>query len=469
MKKVFFITGILFSSILSFCQTTTNKLQKAFAEFESDSQLKHAISSLYVIDGKTGEIVFDKNSRIGLAGASTQKIITSTSVYEILGRNYGYRTLFFLDGPVTGKSLNGNFIIRGSGDPTFGSWRYEATKRTGILESIVTMLKNQGIEHIKGDIVIDNSSFETNPVPGGWTWDDIGNYYGAGAYGFNWNENQYDLVMNGGKKPGDAVEIAGTEPVLQSELINELSSGPENSGDNGYIYLAPYSEKGFVRGTIPAGAKNFKISGSMADPARQFYTELKKALADAKITIKGELLLSPSMDIKPKIYPYNLDPFNFLISPSIDSIIYWFLKKSINLYGEALLKTLAYEKRGFGATDTGINVIRELWKDKGIGEDELNLLDGSGLSPSNRLTTHAQTTILQYAKTRDWFPFFYNALPEYNDMKMKSGTIRDVKGFCGYQNAKDGHEYIFSFLVNNYNGSSAALVKKMYKVLDNLK
>jgi serine-type D-Ala-D-Ala carboxypeptidase/endopeptidase (penicillin-binding protein 4) len=60
-------------------------------------------------------------------------------------------------------------------------------------------------------------------------------------------------------------------------------------------------------------------------------------------------------------------------------------------------------------------------------------------------------------------------LPEYNGMKMKSGTIKNVKGFTGYQKSKDGTEYIFSIIVNNYNGSSSSLVQKMYKVLDLLK
>ena len=54
-------------------------------------------------------------------------------------------------------------------------------------------------------------------------------------------------------------------------------------------------------------------------------------------------------------------------------------------------------------------------------------------------------------------------------MKMKSGTISHVKGFAGYQASKEGHQYIFSFLVNGYSGSESTLVKKMYKVLDNLK
>jgi D-alanyl-D-alanine carboxypeptidase/D-alanyl-D-alanine-endopeptidase (penicillin-binding protein 4) len=153
-------------------------------------------------------------------------------------------------------------------------------------------------------------------------------------------------------------------------------------------------------------------------------------------------------------------------SPTLDSIIYWLNKKSINLYAEALIKTFAYEKRGFGSTDSGVAIVKNFWKEKGLDEDELNIVDGSGLSPLDRVTTHAQVEILKYAKSKDWFPYFLNALPEYNKMTMKSGTIRGVKGFCGYHKAKDGKEYIFSFLVNNYNGSASTLVNKMYKVLD---
>jgi len=95
--------------------------------------------------------------------------------------------------------------------------------------------------------------------------------------------------------------------------------------------------------------------------------------------------------------------------------------------------------------------------------------DGSGLSPQDRVTTHAQVMILKYAKQQPWFNYYFDAFPEYNGMKMKSGTIKDVKGFCGYHTAKNGKEYIFSFLVNNYNGSSSDLVNKMYRVLNILK
>ncbi|HEU0064312.1 MAG TPA: D-alanyl-D-alanine carboxypeptidase, partial [Flavisolibacter sp.] len=142
---------------------------------------------------------------------------------------------------------------------------------------------------------------------------------------------------------------------------------------------------------------------------------------------------------------------------------------SINLYGEALLKTIAHEKTGQGSTENGIELLKNYWKDKGVSIGELNILDGSGLSPENRVTTHAEVTILKYASKQPWFQSFYYAFPEYNHMKMKSGTISHVKGFAGYQTSKRGQQYIFSFLVNNYNGAESTLVKKMYTVLNELK
>ena len=83
-----------FCAPVSSAQAVSQKLQNAFQQFENDSQLKHAISSLYVIDAKTGKVVFDKNSQIGLAPASTQKIITAATAFELLGKDYRYTTGF---------------------------------------------------------------------------------------------------------------------------------------------------------------------------------------------------------------------------------------------------------------------------------------------------------------------------------------------------------------------------------------
>jgi D-alanyl-D-alanine carboxypeptidase/D-alanyl-D-alanine-endopeptidase (penicillin-binding protein 4) len=470
MKKQFLIVVYTFVVIGSSAQTITQKIEKAYQQFEADSQMRHAISSLYVINAKTGEVVFDKNSQIGLAPASTQKIITAATALELLGKDYKYKTELGYSGKIDKYGLDGNLYIFGNGDPTLGSWRFIITKEEKVFLEFAEALKKKGIKKISGVIETHAPEWGTQFLPDGWIWQDIGNYYGAGAGGVNWRENQFDVILESGDKINGPVYIKNIIPELYgTKFISEIKSAAKNTGDNGYIYLPINSREGYLRGTIPIGEKEFKISGAIPDPPKELAYLFAKYLS---IQNPGMTYLIESMpdfgnaEISKTDNVKKTNVFYTHYSPSLDSIIYWFLQKSINLYGEALIKTFAYEKKGFGSTDSGVVIVKDFWKQKGIDEDELNISDGSGLSPQNRVTTHAQVEVLKYAKTKDWFPYFYNALPVYNGMKMKSGSIKDVKGYCGYQKAKDGNEYIFSFLVNNYNGSSSGVVSKMYKVLD---
>ena len=101
MKKFLLVAGYWMLVAGVNAQTIQQKLQKAYQIFTNDPQLKHAISSLYVIDAKTGKAVFDKNSQIGLAGASTQKIFTATTAFELLGKDYRYKTQLGYNSTIT--------------------------------------------------------------------------------------------------------------------------------------------------------------------------------------------------------------------------------------------------------------------------------------------------------------------------------------------------------------------------------
>jgi D-alanyl-D-alanine carboxypeptidase/D-alanyl-D-alanine-endopeptidase (penicillin-binding protein 4) len=264
--------------------------------------------------------------------------------------------------------------------------------------------------------------------------------------------------MRSGKNIGDPVTIVKTVPQSPVPLVSMVRSAAKGTGDNSYVYYPLTDVTGIVRGTIPVNETSFTISASNPVPDNTFTSLFIQNLSKSGMKQIHYETRSPDTTIVFTHY-----------SPPLDSIIYWFLKKSINLYGEALAKTFAYQKNGFGETDKGVQLVKNFWKEKGIAPTELNIVDGSGLSPLNRVTTHAQVMILKYAKSQPWFDGYYYAFPEYNGMKMKSGTINGVKGFCGYQKSRDGNEYIFSFLVNNYNGSASAVVQKMYKVLNELK
>jgi serine-type D-Ala-D-Ala carboxypeptidase/endopeptidase (penicillin-binding protein 4) len=460
INKFNFVFIFLLLPFISAAQRVEDRLQKAYQQFESDEQLKHAISSLYVINAKSGEVVFDKNSQVGLAPASTQKIITAATAFELLGKDYRYKTAL-------GFTEDKNLYVIPSGDPTLGSWRWDSTDEQKTIQRFVSAIKASGIRSYRS-VVIADEKWNAESTPDGWIWQDIGNYYGAGAGGINWRENQYDVILRSGKAIGSPVEVMATKPDLYAiHFKSDLKAAAKGTGDNAYIYLPVNSSQARIRGTIPVEENSFKISGALPSPEHQFIMTLSDSLN--KIKIKGEFPGKGSPKSEKTKEEIKYTELYSSVSPSLDSIIYWFLKRSINLYGEALVKTFAIEKNKIAATEEGLDILKDFWKAKGLDPDELNIRDGSGLSPLNRVTTHAQVEVLKYAKKQPWFAYYYDAFPEFNNMKMKSGTISDAKGFCGYQVSKDGSEYIFSFLVNNYSGRSSTLVNKMYKVLDVLK
>ncbi len=468
--KTFNLIISLLVSTFSFGQPITEQLGTALKKFETDTQFKHAILSMYVVNSKTGKVIFDKNAQIGLAPASCQKVITSVSAFEMLGKEYSYKTDLAIDGEIKNNLLTGNIYLVGYGDPTLGSWRWKNTKEKVILNSLVLAIQKKGINEIKGNVFGYDRKWESNNTPKGWIWEDIGNYYGAGASSLNWRENQYDIILKAGEKIGDKATIEKIIPQLENVgLYSEVITAKKGTGDNAYIYLAPYGMSGYIRGTIPLGENNFTISGAMPDAAEQLILTLVNELKSKNI---GGILFAGSyngIEVEKKDIPINPATIFTIVSPPLDSINYWFLKKSINLYGEVFVKTIAYEKTKFGSTDTGVSLIKNFWKQNGIEPTALNIIDGSGLSPANRVTTHALVTVMQYARQKKWFTSFYNALPEINDIKMKDGYINGVRSYTGYIKSKSGTEYTFSFIANNFDGSARTVREKMWEVLDILK
>lgn len=447
-------------------QGVTKKLEEALGRLEADSQFRHASISLYVVDTRTGRVVLGKNPETGLAPASCQKVITAATAFEILGKDYAYTTRLGYNGRIDSGILNGNIFIVGSGDPTLGSSHYSSTRESQVLEDFKNAVRAKGIRRLKGLVLADDKIWGTQRIPDGWIWQDMGNYYGAGAAGLNWRENEYELILKSGKHLGDPVKIVGTRPKYLPgiHLMNELTSADKESGDNAYIYMAPDTETGFIRGTIPIEKDSFIISGSLPDGGRTLAATLFQSLAPGRAYPDNLVNY-----LKTKAgWPHADSFFYSHHSPPVDSIMYWFLKRSINLYGEALLKTIAYESRRPGTTDDGVEVVNSFWEKRGIGRSSLKIIDGSGLSPANRITTASLVSVLQYAKDKNWFSSFYHALPEINGIKMKDGYINGVRSYAGYVNGSAG-EYTFAFIVNNFDGSPSAVRQKMWKVLDILK
>ncbi|NAW50680.1 D-alanyl-D-alanine carboxypeptidase/D-alanyl-D-alanine-endopeptidase [Elizabethkingia argentiflava] len=417
--------------------------------------------SFYVAD-ENGDMVYEYQGNKGLSPASTQKIFTAIAALDKLGPSFRFTTQASYSGQILKEGkLKGNLYITSNGDPTLGSWRYEGYKPEDFKTKLLQALHEKGIKSIEGDLILDDSYFDMQTTPGGWPWNDIGNYYGAGVWGISWNENQFDIHMAGGR----SIKNFKYGPI-NLDWVNEVKA--EGNRDHSIIYTAPFSPVGLIYGKLPPG-KASVISGALPNPPLVLGYEIKKWLSQKGILLNGNLLTYHSEQIKG--HQLVRTPKNHIFfeyhSPSLDKIIFWFLRKSVNLYGETLLKTFSKLQSEDASFDGGVQEMKRYWLGKGIPGAMLNFIDGSGLSPQNYVSAKAEVQALLYAKKQSWFNVFYTALPTYNGMKMKSGTIKSSKAYTGYHQSKTGKKYVFSMIVNNYAGGN--INSLMFKVLDALK
>lgn len=462
MKTFTWLFSLLFISTALSAQSLTDRLQSATRQLLSDPQMKYAQLGLLMIDADSGDTLVSFNPQVGLAPASCQKIITGSTAFELLGPAFRFQTTFIAKSQVKNGRLSGNLWVAGSGDPTLGSFRFVSTKPLTQIPAWKQRLQEAGIQSIAGKILPLNEGWPIGATPGGYTWNDIGNYYGAGSDFINWRENQYDLILRSGASIGDPVTIVEAKPLpVGVQFISTATAAEKGTGDQANIYLAPLSQWALVQGTIPRGETNMAISGSLPNPPLQLVEELTAGFRQGGLQIAAQSIADSGNSIfQPILYHY---------SPALDSLHYWFMKKSVNLYGEALVRAISRKISGKGSMEDGLQIIRQFWKARGIEPGALRIIDGSGLSPQNRLTAGTLVKVLQYARNQWWYAQYLDAFPMYNQMTVKSGTIGGAKSFAGYYTSPGGKNVILAILINNYEGSANAIVGKMFTLLDELK
>jgi D-alanyl-D-alanine carboxypeptidase/D-alanyl-D-alanine-endopeptidase (penicillin-binding protein 4) len=470
MKNIFSFFLLFSVSSLS-AQSLKQKIESSYSRFENDLQMKYGTSSICVLNAETGAVVYAKNENIGLASASTLKTITAATAYHLLGKDFVWETSLGYNGTISSNgTLNGDVIITGAGDPSLGSDRYDQTRPELILKKWTEAIARSGIKTITGSIIADDRLFGTQTMPGGWTWQDMGNYYGAGPSSLTWRENQFDLFFKPASRVGEPAELLRTEPQMgYLKIVNEVLTGAPGSGDNVYAYSAPYSTVIYLRGTYGIDLKKV-IAASVPDPAYDLAYHLLNRLKQSGITVGKAAVTARELTLNNQLFQSPSKIIDVHTSPNLDKVVYWFNQKSINLFGEHLIKTIAWKEGKEISTPNGVKVLKDFWAKKaGIDPDAMNVYDGSGLSPSDRITTLAMAQVLQTIKKESWFSGFYESLPVYNDMKMKSGSISDVIAYTGYQINSNGTPLVFSFIINNYRGSSSTARQKIFSVLNTLK
>lgn len=412
--------------------------------FSIDFDIDHAIVGIYAVDSKTGKVLVEKNCDLSLTPASCMKIATTAAALPILGANYRFETQLEYEGEVTAeKVLKGNIYIQGGGDPTLGSglgsgcfpgtlaWKEQ-------IDVWAEAIQKLGIQKIEGSIVGDATKWEKALAVPSWSWEDLGNYYGAGACALSFHENFYSLFFKPSKRVGESASLVRIEPFISKLVLqNEVTTGQEASGDGTCIYGSEFSFLQRVRGTIPAGIEEFSIKGAIPDPAQCCAQLLAEELQKRGIDITHEDMNL----IKPK---NKRIVFHTTYSPTVKEIVYWTNQKSINLYAEHLLKKMGEVLYNEGSTSAGVRAVTHFWKSQNIDLGGFNMVDGSGLSRKNLITPKQLVEILLRVKKSDLFPLFLESLPEKSSTRAKSGSMALIKAYAGYAG-----DTVFAIIVNH--------------------
>ncbi len=352
----------------------------------------------------------------------------------------------------------------GSGDPTLGSPQIAGNPNTAtLLRGMVQAIQAAGISQV-GSLMADSSAIAIEPVPRSWTYDDIGNYYGASVTGLNINDNLYALWFRPGAV-GEAATIIRTEPPMPwLRFENFMGTGTADSGDQGYIFGSPGDPARLLRGTIPAGSE-FEIYGSLPNPADALLRWLEVELNQAGISV-GERQVSATPLTGAVIWQHS--------SPTLAAIVEFTLRASMNLYADTLLVLAAQQERPVvidwpSATGT----VRTWLEREGLTTVGLRLEDGSGLSRRNLVTAAAMSDLVAYATRQSWWSTYQVGLRSSGGQLRPEGSVRGKNGFIagvrtlsGVIQTRSQRTYAFSLLINHFQGSIAQADAAMSEFLD---
>lgn len=443
-----------------------------------------AFYGISIID-ENGQQVFGHNEESMFIPASTLKLITTFSTLLSLGLDYQYETKVGYTGNILKDgTLHGDLVIRGSGDPSLGSPSLDGgPTMEEVFSAISEYVFQAGITCIDGRLIIDASIFDQKAIHPSWPWDDMTNYYASGAYGVNIHENLYRLGFKRKNAPFSSTEIVEIEPFIPELNFskNGVTTGSQGSGDNAYIYGDPYSNERWTEGTIPPGASLFFIKGAIPSPSSTFAYHLMYRLKQMNIVVNDfEVETTKSRSMDELIGSISSQPLHHLVKHA-NAV-------SNNMFCEAFLKSVGARANEHPASfETSLKYIEGILESQKIETKGWKQVDGSGLSPRNRLSPSFMTSFLYrmkeefgLAKMKEMIPQtgvegsvrrFLNDSPAQRKSWLKSGSINHVLCYSGVLKADNEKHYFITIMANGHQSNRkireqvGAMVTSFYKNL----
>ena len=399
-----------------------------------------------------GDTLLDIRSKQKFIPASNQKLITTASALRYLGPDFQFPTELYTVGKIKDAILEGDLYLKGFGDPKL------VTEQMWLLAN---QLKNLPVKKVGGNIIIDDSYFDSERRIKSWRQKSGPQAYNAplGALSFNFNTVQTFIqpAAKVGEKP-IVIVVPDTDYIKVSNKAETVDNGRRNE-----LIVNRLSRTGFnqvtISGKIRKTAPRAKYFLNITDPPVYAGTVFKDYLNQTGVIVNGQVLTGKVPNESNRIVQHHSEPLSLIIRG--------LNKFSNNFTAEQLVKTLAAHKYGEpGTSGNGIKVLSEYLESLGFLSNDFKMADGSGLSHENRLTPEQIVAVLvDVYREQSIFPEYIASLaimgvdgstvdrlannPKASRARVKTGTLDGVSALSGYLQSRDGERFAFSMLMND--------------------
>jgi serine-type D-Ala-D-Ala carboxypeptidase/endopeptidase (penicillin-binding protein 4) len=437
---------------------------------------QHGIWGIVVHSLARNERLYEKHPRTLLLPASTMKLVSLAAAAEAVGWDYVYETRMLATGSVVDGVLKGDLVIVGSGDPSVLGRPAGYT-----FEPWIDALRARGVTRVEGRVVADDDTLE-EPKPGfGWSWEDLGNTYGAIPGALNLAENSLDILVSPAALEGLPATIELPAEARDLPVMNDARTAPAGTRTNLWPEFRPGESTLALKGTIGIGEKPVTVSVASGNPTEWFARALRNCVLAAGIDVTGPAVDVDDLPVRPDWL--GADVLHTHRSPRLADIAKPLLKDSINLYAEAVLR-LATGPSGLRTTDAALDAVRARLESWGVPKEGIQIVDGSGLSRRNLVTPETLLAILRrFYEEGGASPFMQaqavagrdgtltlrmKSTPAEGNAVGKTGSLGNVRTLAGYVKTTDGEPLAFAIMANNFEGPASGVTATIDRLVSRL-
>ena len=425
----------------------------SFISKNTSSQRKIGIM---VRSADTGRTIFRYNSKKEFIPASNNKILSSIAALSLLGKNFRFKTNFYLGGGIHSGVGHGGLYVKGFGDPTIDIER---------IREIAGRIKALGITAIEGGIHLDGSYFDDVHYGEGWDPEWFGKSFCPPVTAISFNYNSAKIKISASRVQGAPVTVRTDPAEFPFPIRSKVSASLKRSG-----VRAEYNERNELKisGYVSSRKKAETLELSVPDPFFYFGAVLKRVLEEEGIEVNGPIDRGRVPRWTGKIFTHYSEP--------LGTIIHEYNKESVNIIGESIVKVIGAKFLSSpGSWKSGTYIIENHLRRIGLNGN-FSMADGSGLSRLNMVSAEDITHALAKAyEDPDISEEFIASLPvagvdgtlkkRFRNLKgkvyAKTGYLEGARSLSGYVFGKNGRVYVFSIISNGM----GARVKKLQNLL----